>query len=709
MDEFHYYDDRARGIAWQIPLVVLEESQFLLLSATLGNTASIEERLSQRTGRDVAHVSNAERPVPLDFEYAETPLLETIERLRKSGKAPIYVVHFTQREAALQAQALTSTPVVGRETRKAIGRAMAGFRFDTPYGPTVRRLLSHGIGLHHAGLLPRYRRLVERLAQDGLLNVIFGTDTLGMGVNVPIRTVLFTQLCKFDGEKVGILRVREFKQIAGRAGRRGYDNRGSVVAQAPEWVIENRRLAAKAAAASRGRRKKLVNRKVPPGMVAWNEKTFAALVEKPPERLESRFSLTYGLVVGALRGARAVGEREAAAGSYRVLIELIEHSHEDRATRKALLREAAAMFRSLRTAEIVELVRDERTGRPTVRVSEDLQSDFSLHQTLALYLLDAVAALDKEAHDYAHDVLSLVESIQDDPRPILLSQQRAERGRQNQILKARGVPYEERREKLEQVTWPKPNAEFIYTTFNLFAEKHPWTSSENIRPKSIAREMAERYASFDDYVKRCGIERQEGLLLRYLSQVHDTLVRTVPEAARNDDVYDVIGYLQGLVAGVDSSLLKEWESLLEPGRDAGGETPEPVSTQDRRRDPAANPAAFRARVRAEMHLLVRALAARRFEEAASRVRQDPEDRWDAARLEAALAPFFAEHERILFDPRARLAHHTQLLERGALRFDVRQVLCDDAGDDLWHVDGVVDLSADVALDAPLVAIRRIGT
>jgi len=240
MDEFHYYDDRSRGVAWQIPLIVLRRSQFLLLSATLGNTAPIEERIAERTGREVTHIHDGERPVPIDFTYAETPLHETIETLLARGHAPVYVVHFTQREAAEQAQALTSANVSGRKARRALAEAVAGFRFDTPFGPTIKRLLSHGVGLHHAGLLPRYRRLVERLAQLGLLRVICGTDTLGVGVNIPIRTVLFTRLCKFDGEKVSLLSVREFQQIGGRAGRRGFDVEGSVVAQAPEWVIENR-------------------------------------------------------------------------------------------------------------------------------------------------------------------------------------------------------------------------------------------------------------------------------------------------------------------------------------------------------------------------------------------------------------------------------------------------------------------------------------
>ena len=148
----------------------------------------------------------------------------------------------------------------------------------------MQKLVKHGIGLHHAGLLPKYRRLVERLAQKGMLKVICGTDTLGVGVNVPIRTVLFTKLCKFDGQKTGHLSAREFHQIAGRAGRKGFDDRGFVVVQAPEHVIENIRLSEKSARDG----KKVVKRKPPErNFVNWDLNTFKRLIGAPPASLSS--------------------------------------------------------------------------------------------------------------------------------------------------------------------------------------------------------------------------------------------------------------------------------------------------------------------------------------------------------------------------------------------------------------------------------------
>jgi superfamily II RNA helicase len=698
MDEFHFYADPERGVAWQVPLLALPRTTFLLMSATLGNTAPIEERLARRTGRAVAHVHADERPVPLEYEWRETPLHETVEDLLARGRAPVYVVHFTQREAADRAQALTSTPVATREQRQAIAEAIAGFRFDSPYGKDVSRILRHGIGLHHAGLLPRYRLLVEQLAQRGLLRVVCGTDTLGVGVNIPIRTVLFSSLVKFDGERTRVLSVRDFRQIAGRAGRKGFDERGWVACQAPEHVIENRRLEERAGAA----RRKAAKKRPPPGFVAWTRDTFERLVGSPPEMLVSRFRVTYGMVVSLLQRGEETGVR---GSGYRLAIALVEAAHEDARHRRVLRRDAARIFRSLRRAGLVQRVFDAEQAGSVVRVSPDLQRDFSLHQSLSLYLVDAVPLLDRDSPEYARDVLSLAEAILEDPRPIL--QQQVQRARQELLarLKAEGVPYEERVARLEEVTYPQPAAEFIRASFAFFCERHPWLAEEPVRPKSVAREMWEGYEDFDHYVRRYGLQRSEGVLLRYLSQLYNAVARSVPESARDEELWDAIGFFRALLARVDSSLVEEWEERVGPGRAAGpAVAPPPPQPYDL----ARHPRALAARLRAELHQLVRALAARDFEAAAGCVRQDAEDGWDAARFEAALAPFFAEHERVVSEPRARTADKTLVKPTAPRRWDVHQVLCDPAGEDLWQVEGEVDLTTDRAPAGPLVRLRRIG-
>jgi len=693
MDEFHYFADRDRGWAWQVPLLALRGSRFLLMSATLGNTAVIEERLSRLTGREVAHVHSDERPVPLDFSYRETPIVETVESLLASDRQPIYIVHFTQREAAEQAQGLTSARITDKDEKRAITEAIGRFRFDSPYGKDIRRFLGFGIGLHHAGILPRYRLLVEQLAQRGLLKVICGTDTLGVGVNIPIRSVLFTKLSKFDGEKVGLLSVRDFQQIAGRAGRRGFDVAGSVVSQAPEHVIENQRAASRVASGKNsksgksGKKKSARKKPAPKGFVGWNEETFRQRIESPPERLHSQLALTHATVVALLQRGRDQGLR---GSGYRELIQLVDASFEPDTRKARLRREAAVLFRSLRRAGIVRIERSPDGAGSVARVDEALQRDFGLHHTLSLYLVDAVAALDPASPDYAVDVLSVVEAILENPRALLEAQVRQRKSELIAQLKAERVPYEERMEKLEGLTWEKPNAEFLHTTFEVFAEHHPWVGTDSVRPKSIAREIWEGFLSFEDYVRRYGIARMEGVLLRYLSQVHSTLARNLPESARNEEILEVIGFFRAMLARVDSSLVEEWESLVDPAAESAP-TDEPTPTRAPRR---LDRRSFDVRVRAEMHQLMQALSRRHFADAAACLAEDPESPWTSERLEAEIEAVFGEGEAIRCDPPARQSHWTRIEARDDLVFEVTQTLLDAEG------EGDRQIEAEIVLEEP---------
>ncbi len=524
------------------------------MSATLGDVSAIEERIQERTGVEAALVSSEERPVPLDFEYRETPLHETIEMLIKDGRAPIYIVNFTQRECAELAQSLTSMQISSREERERIRDAVGDFRFDTPYGKECKRFISFGIGVHHAGLLPKYRLLVEQLSQQGLLRVICGTDTLGVGVNIPIRTVLFTKLAKYDGRKTAILSVRDFKQIAGRAGRKGFDVKGSVVAQAPEHIIEKRK-------SERSGGKKIV--KGPPkGEVSWNKETFDKLIARPPETLKSRFRITHGMVLNLLQRDAELDDPNLR--NFDSLRALIRRCHEEEGAKARLLTYAAVLVRSLYRAGIIRMKPDLYTKYLWAVVAEDLQWDFSLNQALSLYLVETIGLLERESETYVPDLITLVESILENPEIVLRKQVDKIKGELVAQLKAEGVEYDQRMERLEEVTHPKPLADFIYGTFNRFRGKHPWVGGEDIKPKSIGREMFEGYMSFADYVKRYGLQRSEGVLLRYLSQLYKTLDQNVPEPAKTEGVWDALGFFRALVETTDSSLLEEWQGLLHP-------------------------------------------------------------------------------------------------------------------------------------------------
>ncbi len=701
MDEFHYYGDRDRGMAWQIPLLTLPATTFLLMSATLGNTAELRERLAARSGREVVEVEAGERPVPLTFEYRETPIHETVEALVAADRAPIYIVHFAQRECGEQAQALTSAKIADRETKRALGRALADERLDTPYGKELSRFLRAGIGVHHAGLLPRYRRLVERLAQEGLLKVICGTDTLGVGVNIPIRTVLFSRLAKYDGEKVALLRVRDFLQIAGRAGRKGFDDAGWVVAQAPEHVIANKRAAAKQAA---GKRRRVTKRAAPKGAVTWNRATFEHLTSAPPEPLAPCFEITHGLLLQRLQHGIERGER---AGGYGGITELIRHAHLGEGAKRYHRRHAATLFRALREAGIIHVARRPDGRASAVHLAGHLQRDFSLHHTLSLFLVQALVELDREAPDFVLRLLSLVEAIMENPHAVLAAQVRRERGALIARLKAEGVEYDERMARLEEVTYPKPEAEEIYAAFNQFAARHPWVAGEHIRPKSVTREMFEGLYTFPLYVRHLGIARAEGVLLRYLGQVYNTLRHTVPEECRTDSVEELLAYLRALLESADASLLEEWEQMHHPERRLRPQGASPTA-EATTLDPVRHPRAFAARVRTELHRLVGALAARDYEEAAALLCTDTADPWDARRIEAALAPFHDEYGELLFTPAARRPHLTTLRQETPHRWRCTQTLLDPAGDDLWHLEAEVHLDTGAPPEAPLLRLRHIG-
>jgi superfamily II RNA helicase len=700
MDEFHYYGDRDRGVAWQVPLLVLERTTFLLMSATLGDTRAIEASLREVTGREVVSVRNALRPVPLEFEYRETPLHETIEDLVSAGKAPIYLVNFTQRAAAEQAQNLMSANFSSKEEKARIASALEQARFDSPYGKELSRFLRHGIGLHHAGLLPRYRLLVEKLAQGGLLKVVSGTDTLGMGVNIPIRTVLFTQLCKFDGEKTAILSGRDFHQIAGRAGRKGFDERGYVVAQAPEHVVENKRLAEK----ERTTGKKQVKKQPPQkGYVHWDRSTFERLQAKEPEPLESRFEPTFTLLVNLLQS-----ETTRIGGGYGRLVEIIARSHGSDWVRSRHRRTAAQRFRTLRAAGLLALHGVEGYRGRHARPASGLQRDFSLFHTLSLYLLDTLPRIAPERETWALDVLSMCESILEDPDVILWKQLDRARGLAVAEMKAKGMEYDERMAELEKVEYPKPNRDFVYATFDEFAAKHPWVGHENIRPKSVAREMVERFMTFADYVRDYELQRSEGLLLRYLTEAYKTLVQTVPETYRSDELLDAIAFLRATVRGVDSSLLDEWERMRDPSYQARVVDPRAAVAETLGPPPVwADPKAFLARVRNELHRLLVALARKEHEAALAALA--PGGDWTAARLEAAMAPYWAEHPLVDTTPAARRPHNSFLRETGPRRWEAIQRIVDEAGEVDWMLQCEIDLSSPRDPDLPLLSLVRVGT
>ena len=695
MDEFHYFADPDRGWAWQVPLLTLPHTQFMLMSATLGDVTQIADALEERTGRIVDRVTDAPRPVPLAYEYVDTALEGTVELALRRDEAPLYIVHFSQDAALATAQSLANFGIATKEQREAVKEAAKGTRFTTAFGKILKRLISNGVGVHHAGMLPRYRLLVERLAQQGLLPVICGTDTLGVGINVPIHTVVLTALTKFDGYKMRRLRAREFHQIAGRAGRAGFDTEGMVIAEAPEYEIENAKLIAKAGNDPKKLRK-LKKKKPPEGFVTWNKQTFERLCEAVPETLKPRLRITNSMVLSMVERG---GDARARVS------ELIEASLQTPEEKLKLEARASEIFATLIDTGVV--VRDEVPGgadapsdtdaptdatpRVEYSLTVDLPEDFALDQPLSPFLLAALELLDPESETYTFDLISMVEATLEDPKQVLRAQERQARDTAMAAMKADGVEYEERLERLQDITYPKPLENLLDAAFAQYCTKVPWAADYELSPKSVLRDMLESAADFKGYIQKLGIARSEGILLRYLAEAFRSLDRTVPLEKRNDQLNDIISWLGFVVRSVDSSLVDEWAAAGEDSAfDAAPPSGADVVVADRR----------------GMTLLVRNALFRRVSLAARELADELgelDEAWGMGELRwrRALDAFFEAHEELLVDGDARSTAFFTIDESDELKpaaegghvWHVHQIFHDSDGD---HDFGIM---ADVDLDA----------
>ena len=707
MDEFHYFADPDRGWAWQVPLLTLPHTQFMLMSATLGDVTQIADALEERTGRIVDRVTDAPRPVPLAYEYVDTALEGTVELALRRDEAPLYIVHFSQDAALATAQSLANFGIATKEQREAVKEAAKGTRFTTAFGKILKRLISNGVGVHHAGMLPRYRLLVERLAQQGLLPVICGTDTLGVGINVPIHTVVLTALTKFDGYKMRRLRAREFHQIAGRAGRAGFDTEGMVIAEAPEYEIENAKLIAKAGDDPKKLRK-LKKKKPPEGFVTWNKQTFERLCEAVPETLKPRLRITNSMVLSMVERG---GDARARVS------ELIEASLQTPEEKLKLEARASEIFATLIDTGVV--VREEVPGdvdapsdtdasggagtssgadastgtapRVEYSLTVDLPEDFALDQPLSPFLLAALELLDPESETYTFDLISMVEATLEDPKQVLRAQERQARDAAMAAMKADGVEYEERLERLQDITYPKPLEDLLDAAFAQYCTKVPWAADYELSPKSVLRDMLESAADFKGHIQKLGIARSEGILLRYLAEAFRSLDRTVPLEKRNDQLNDIISWLGFVVRSVDSSLVDEWAAAGEDSAfDAAPPSGADVVVADRR----------------GMTLLVRNALFRRVNLAA-REHTDELGELDEAwgmgelRWRRALEAFFEAHEELLVDGDARSTAFFTIDESDELKpaaegghvWHVHQIFHDGDGDSDFGIMADVDLDA----------------
>lgn len=708
MDEFHFFADPDRGWAWQVPLLTLPHTQFLLMSATLGDTTAIGEVLNKTTGRDLELIADAPRPIPLSYQYVKTALEGTVELALRAGDSPIYIVHFSQDAALQSARALASYGVASKQQRDAIKDAIKGAHFTTAFGKTLKHLISSGVGLHHAGMLPRYRLLVEKLAQQGLLPVICGTDTLGVGINVPIHTVLLTGLTKFDGYKQRRLRSREFHQIAGRAGRSGFDTEGVVIAEAPEFEIENYKAELKAMGDPK-KMKKLKKKRPPEGFVTWNEDAFTRLIESSPETLKPRLRVTHSMVLS---------EVEQGGNAWERVLALIDASLQTPEEKTKLKARAAEIFATLIDAGVVvrEVAEkaaaesacdstDEQTfvhpldGDANYYLTVDLPEDFALDQPLSPFLLAALELLDPESPTYALDLISMVEATLEDPKQVLRAQERRCRDAAMAAMKAEGIDFEERVDKLQDVSYPKPLEDVLDAAFAQYCAEVPWANDYELSPKSVLRDMLETGCDFKSYIAQYKIARCEGILLRYLTEAYRSLDRTVPVERRTEELDDVVAWLGLVVRSVDSSLVDEWANAgSEPGATPLKHHDEVV--KDRR--------GMILMVRNSLFQRVRLAALDRANELGA---IDEDWGFGERRWQRVLDEFYNTHEELLTDADARSVAYLSIDEADELSehvWHVHQIFHDGDGDHDFGIMADVDLDASQDGDGIVFKNYRVG-
>ncbi|MGP5689704.1 DEAD/DEAH box helicase [Glutamicibacter bergerei] len=694
MDEFHFYADPQRGWAWQLPLIELPQSQFLLMSATLGDVSRFEKELEERTGKTTVTVAHSERPIPLHFYYSLDPVQETVEELIKTQQVPIYIVHFSQLDAIDRATGLMSINVCTREEKDRIAELVAGFRFAPGFGKTLNRLVRHGIGVHHAGMLPKYRRLVEQLAQAGLLKVICGTDTLGVGINVPIRTVLMTALSKFDGTRTRTLNAREFHQIAGRAGRAGFDTAGTVMVQAPEHAIENHKAMEKALkkhGEGSSKLKQIPKKKPPQNFVTWGEKTYDKIVHADPETLKSSFQVSHSMLLNLLER-----EDNAFEAAKRILTE----NHETPASQRKLKLRALGILRELIATGVVV-----RRNEPDVygnyyELTVHLQQNFALNQPLSPFALAALELFSPDSPSYALDVVSVIEATLEKPRQVLSGQEKKARGEAVAAMKADGLDYDARMAALEEVTYPQPLAEKLEAAFEQYRSGAPWLADFELQPKSVVRDMYERAMGFSDFVQYYQLARSEGVLLRYLTDAYKALRQTVPQDSLREDLEDLIEWLGELIRQIDSSLLDEWEELsrgeLHEETEITPPAPDKLTTNVR---------AFKVMVRNEMFRRVKLFAD---EQDQALGELDGHNGFDSDAWAEALDSYFEEHEDIDDGPNGRGSNLFVINEKPNRIWEVRQIFADPEENHDWGINATISLDASDEAGYPVVTVTGVG-
>lgn len=361
MDEFHNFNEPQRGIVWELALSLLPKHvRVMLLSATIGAADEFVNWMARSLDRRVTLVQGTERRVPLHFHWIGDELLpDFVERIaqgtEEQKRTPALVFCFDRQVCWDTAEVLKGKDLFAEGQRKALLDRLEDFDLSIGSGNKLRTLLTRGVGIHHAGLLPRYRRVVEILFQEKLLSICVCTETLAAGINLPAKSVILTTLVKGPKDRKKLIDVSSAQQMFGRAGRPQYDTEGHVFALAHEddvkiakWKVKYDSIPEdtkdpKLMAAKKALLKKKPTRRT--GVTYWNAEQFAKLQTAPPIRLASRGRLTWRWLAYLLEANPAVEP----------IREVVRHRLMDQPTIEAELKRLTKMLITLQQVGAVTL------------------------------------------------------------------------------------------------------------------------------------------------------------------------------------------------------------------------------------------------------------------------------------------------------------------------------------------------------------------
>lgn len=568
MDEAHYFNDPERGYVWEQSIIGMDpRTQLVLLSATVGDPQQFCAWVYSVRRVEMELVQSHERRVPLYHEYREAYLIEVVRELYDKGDWPAIIFSFSRDQCFEWARLLRSCPrFTTDEERARIEAACDEELLQGGLAKELRALLVHGIGVHHAGILPRYKQLVERLTLERLCKFVVSTETISAGINLPAKRVVFPALRKFIKGKPRLVTSAEYHQMAGRAGRPQFDKEGIAIALAPEGVVQELRKELKELQ-KRGRAPSEIEterlRKAcyararsqaqAAGDVTWDRETHRKLVEGKPAALASKTKVTPEQILAiGLPDLQAPPPPDGTRLPPYLDLHMrsvIDHLLLDERSKAEARRTLDMIIDNLKALGVLDEHGRQIAGKMINRLR-------GIDGPFVYYLLmnrDVGYELARELVEFLvdHDVIHRILGREGDEKRREWIHKRLRERRRDEPM----VTWEDVEEEYER-TFPRELSEVekVHQEF-VAGLPHPELHGGKVQ-KTIWKKMEEENLSFLEFVSQNGLEHEEGNLFTYLARVMK-FARMLHEATTLDEFHELEVRVRRRLSAIDERVLEE--------------------------------------------------------------------------------------------------------------------------------------------------------